>query len=175
MPCQCLDRALDASVTAAEAALARGQYVYLVVAALLISWVSFTFFATILHQILVAEGPFAFAFNLIWGTWITFNILFNYSRCAMTSPGTTKGVGAQVLRAHVDHDWRWCRKCSLPKPPLAHHCSICKLYVKYCDTLQSVWDTWLCSSDDFQQRTMPLVGPTLVSCSGAAALFGIAA
>lgn len=32
----------------------------------------------------------------------------------------------QALSHAMGHDWRWCSKCNRAKPPLCHHCSVCK-------------------------------------------------
>eukprot|EP00798_Chlamydomonas_sp_ICE-L_P005203 gene5203-18430_t len=34
-------------------------------------------------------------------------------------------VLAEDLREAMTYEWRWCKKCDLPKPTLSHHCSIC--------------------------------------------------
>lgn len=47
------------------------------------------------------------------------------TQCMFTSPGTTLGADLQELRMAMDPHWRWCSACDRPKPPLAHHCSIC--------------------------------------------------
>lgn len=35
----------------------------------------------------------------------------------------------QVLEASVLQNWRYCKRCELPKPDLAHHCSVCNKWV----------------------------------------------
>jgi palmitoyltransferase len=69
------------------------------------------------------------------GLWILFNLMFNYLMCVKTPPGFTDNLDKDAL--HDDHDHQramadpnsrfsiWCRKCKLPKPRRAHHCSIC--------------------------------------------------
>ncbi len=77
------------------------------------------------------------------GVWLSFNILFNYAWCVRTDPGSPPDLfdaaeegGAQHAggpRSSVGHTPghgrgrpRWCRKCQNVKPPVAHHCSVCK-------------------------------------------------
>ncbi len=35
----------------------------------------------------------------------------------------------QALSHAMGHDWRWCSKCNRAKPPLCHHCSVCRKWV----------------------------------------------
>lgn len=69
------------------------------------------------------------------GLWIVSNIFFNYIMAVRTKPGFTTDLDRDALQE--DHDQLqslmesdsrfsiWCRKCKLPKPRRAHHCSIC--------------------------------------------------
>jgi hypothetical protein len=89
----------------------------------------------------------------ITGVLLSFNILFNYAMCVRTDPGSPPdlfdaaedgaldGVGGAPAAAGGDGAaaaggargaagpaprQRWCRKCHNHKPPLAHHCSVCR-------------------------------------------------
>ena len=69
---------------------------------------------------------------------ILFCILSSHLLCIITGPGSTAECNRQDLMAAHDADecsgqWRWCKKCDLPKPPLSHHCSICNRCVLHMD------------------------------------------
>lgn len=56
---------------------------------------------------------------LIIGNWLLVNVTFNYWMALTTSPGHPP---PKILLKEVSSI---CKKCISPKPPRAHHCSIC--------------------------------------------------
>lgn len=56
-------------------------------------------------------------FHLIFGHWLLANIVFNYVMAAFTDPGHPPREIPETVSI--------CKKCISPKPPRAHHCSIC--------------------------------------------------
>jgi palmitoyltransferase len=56
---------------------------------------------------------------LIIGNWLLMNVAFNYWMALITSPGHPP---ERVILKEVTSI---CKKCISPKPPRAHHCSIC--------------------------------------------------
>lgn len=63
------------------------------------------------------------------GSWVSFNIFFNYLMCVRTQAGSTASVNNQdLLDAHPPPE-RWCTTCEKPKPALSHHCSVCGVCV----------------------------------------------
>lgn len=56
---------------------------------------------------------------LIVGNWLLVNVVFHYYMAVTTDPGsppTNQTYNAVSI----------CKKCSMPKPPRTHHCSVCK-------------------------------------------------
>lgn len=66
--------------------------------------------------------------------FICFNVAFNYLGCALKSPGVPSQVAHRLdLESGQDSvpqgaydQYRYCVVCKTPKPPGAHHCSICR-------------------------------------------------
>ncbi|XP_062575151.1 palmitoyltransferase ZDHHC16B-like [Saccostrea cucullata] len=56
-------------------------------------------------------------FHLIFGHWLLVNIVFNYVMAVFTDPGHPPREVPETVSI--------CKKCISPKPPRAHHCSIC--------------------------------------------------
>lgn len=56
---------------------------------------------------------------LIIGHWLLINVIFHYYMAYVTSPGHPP-QGALIPEAASI-----CKKCIAPKPPRAHHCSVC--------------------------------------------------
>nr|XP_022341372.1 probable palmitoyltransferase ZDHHC16 [Crassostrea virginica] len=56
-------------------------------------------------------------FHLVFGHWLLVNIVFNYVMAAFTDPGHPPREIPETVSI--------CKKCISPKPPRAHHCSIC--------------------------------------------------
>eukprot|EP00112_Aurelia_sp_Birch-Aquarium-sp1_P008940 Seg20.2 transcript_id=Seg20.2/GoldUCD/mRNA.D3Y31 product="Palmitoyltransferase ZDHHC16A" protein_id=Seg20.2/GoldUCD/D3Y31 len=78
--------------------------------------------------------PVIQTFSTLWMTihvvvahWLLINIVFHYFKAVLTSPGIPpqgkpmESIGGAVV----------CKKCIQPKPPRAHHCSVCgKCFLK---------------------------------------------
>ncbi|KAK3095184.1 hypothetical protein FSP39_011170 [Pinctada imbricata] len=56
-------------------------------------------------------------FHLVFGHWLLINIVFNYFMAAFTNPGNPPREVPETVSI--------CKKCIAPKPPRAHHCSVC--------------------------------------------------
>ena len=65
------------------------------------------------------KSYFVTAIALILGNWLLVNIVFNYLMALTTGPGHPP---EKVLIKEVASI---CKKCISPKPPRAHHCSVC--------------------------------------------------
>lgn len=63
------------------------------------------------------KRPAMCIFHLIFGHWLLVNLVFNYVMAAFTAPGTPPYEIPETVSI--------CKKCISPKPPRAHHCSIC--------------------------------------------------
>jgi len=59
--------------------------------------------------------------NLVFGFFLLFNVLFNYCMAAHTSPGSPCSEESSPSSSSESQ----CKKCNVVKPPRAHHCSIC--------------------------------------------------
>ena len=53
--------------------------------------------------------------------WVIFNIMFNYTMCVLTKPGSPEKIPSYFL----NQIYNKCNKCGITKPPRTHHCSIC--------------------------------------------------
>lgn len=65
------------------------------------------------------RSPEMTIFLLIVGNWLLINVVFHYYMAVTTDPGsppTEQTYNAVSI----------CKKCSIPKPPRTHHCSVCK-------------------------------------------------
>ena len=73
-----------------------------------------------------SRGSFLSVFHTFNGIFLLSNILFNYICAVTTSPGHPQPELADVIEEGNVYNFKHCKKCNLPKPPRAHHCSICK-------------------------------------------------
>lgn len=70
-------------------------------------------------------GPRYLAFGWHWflphfmfGNLLLVNVIFNYTMGYLTDPGHPPQIVPEVVSI--------CKRCIAPKPPRAHHCSVCK-------------------------------------------------
>ncbi|KAL6759783.1 DHHC palmitoyltransferase-domain-containing protein [Haematococcus lacustris] len=98
---------------------------YVLLAAVLVLADAYVFFTTVLVQVLERQGSLHAVLHACLACWLLFNVVLNHVLCVFTPPGYTTDAPAEELHALLMPEWRWCRQCALPKPPLAHHCSIC--------------------------------------------------
>eukprot|EP01065_Artemidia_motanka_P015634 TRINITY_DN19377_c0_g1_i1.p1 TRINITY_DN19377_c0_g1~~TRINITY_DN19377_c0_g1_i1.p1 ORF type:complete len:300 (+),score=90.55 TRINITY_DN19377_c0_g1_i1:121-1020(+) len=90
----------------------------------------FTYFHTV-FPMLMEPRSIAGVCNFVVAVWLSFNLLFNYVMVVRTEPGQpsrdvlTPDELEMAARDSDDEAMRWCQKCDGPKPPRAHHCSIC--------------------------------------------------
>eukprot|EP00768_Dysnectes_brevis_P004304 gnl/Dysnectes_brevis/3089_a3839_861.p1 GENE.gnl/Dysnectes_brevis/3089_a3839_861~~gnl/Dysnectes_brevis/3089_a3839_861.p1 ORF type:complete len:291 (-),score=5.05 gnl/Dysnectes_brevis/3089_a3839_861:67-939(-) len=65
--------------------------------------------------------------HVTWAGYLTINVALNYLLCMFTKPGSPP-ESASIFPQ--------CTKCSMPKPPRTHHCSVCNkcclLYDHHC-------------------------------------------
>ncbi|KAJ9526624.1 hypothetical protein QJQ45_017614 [Haematococcus lacustris] len=110
------------------------------------------------QQVLERQGSLHAVLHACLACWLLFNVVLNHVLCVFTPPGYTTDAPAEPkqqvqqqvqqqqqqqqvgggcrcvwmqweLHALLMPEWRWCRQCALPKPPLAHHCSICNKWL----------------------------------------------
>ena len=66
------------------------------------------------------------------GLFLLFNILFNYWACVLTRPGwpghhlQPEELYPSEEQAGVSRFKKTCRRCTTPKPPRCHHCSVAR-------------------------------------------------
>jgi palmitoyltransferase len=91
------------------------------------------YFTVLLPDIVLPSiGALGAMINLTIGLWILGNLVFNYLRCVFISPGYPSAETPMPEEdpddrySRSDHIWRWCSRCQAPKPPRAHHCSVCR-------------------------------------------------
>lgn len=65
------------------------------------------------------RNPYICGFLLIVGNWLLLNISFHYYMAVVTPPGYPPQ--GELITEAVSI----CKKCISPKPPRAHHCSVC--------------------------------------------------
>ena len=96
-------------------------YLLVLLAYTLICSIALSGFCITLPFVAPNKLSFWYLFNYTLGIIIVVNLLFNYSMAVLSSPG-------HPSLEHVQHlpEYRQCKKCDLPKPERAHHCSICK-------------------------------------------------
>ncbi|KAH7087059.1 DHHC palmitoyltransferase-domain-containing protein [Paraphoma chrysanthemicola] len=70
--------------------------------------------------------------ELIFSNIILILIFVTYTQSVFVDPGTIPADWAETQDLHTNSKEttpktrKWCRKCSAPKPPRAHHCKACK-------------------------------------------------
>eukprot|EP01002_Notosolenus_urceolatus_P003623 NODE_1956_length_1240_cov_11.108312_g1622_i0.p1 GENE.NODE_1956_length_1240_cov_11.108312_g1622_i0~~NODE_1956_length_1240_cov_11.108312_g1622_i0.p1 ORF type:complete len:336 (-),score=58.78 NODE_1956_length_1240_cov_11.108312_g1622_i0:70-1077(-) len=102
----------------------------------LISSVTYVYFHVLFPLLFDLTSVFGFL-NFLWGTFITFNLFFNYVACVLTKPGKPDASlltddqkkqlesGKRSFSKGEGRYFRYCNTCKVPKPPRAHHCHIC--------------------------------------------------
>mmetsp|Transcript_1828 Transcript_1828/g.4685 ORF Transcript_1828/g.4685 Transcript_1828/m.4685 type:complete len:309 (-) Transcript_1828:1236-2162(-) len=99
---------------------------YAALAAALVTLDAYVFFTSVLKSVRRSQGLLGVLMHSAIALWLLFCVLWNHAWCVFTPPGSTLQEDPQRLQTAMTFDWRWCKKCNRPKPPLAHHCSICK-------------------------------------------------
>lgn len=130
-------RCIFAVVTCLEAFFGRvirliGPLMVLVLLSL-IGFNTHVYFTVLMPDVVLPSvGTFGAMVNLVIGLWILGNLVFNYLRCVFMSPGHPSADTPMPAEdpddrySRSDHIWRWCSRCNAPKPPRAHHCSVCR-------------------------------------------------
>ena len=104
-------------------------YFLVVLAVVLVAFLGYVGIFVALPQVCERGSIYSYihSFN---GTFIIFNIYFNYYFAVSTSPGHPEGAVASVRTIEDGdtgiQDFKECKKCNAPKPPRSHHCSVCK-------------------------------------------------
>lgn len=119
-----------------DRAVQLGGPLYIALAVTLISCIIYLFFTTILPSIhsIYSVGGIA---HILISAWLIFNVFFNYFYCIKTDPGSPPDVidleqnslrigSRQEALGDEAMVARWCKRCQKPKPPMTHHCHICK-------------------------------------------------
>lgn len=89
----------------------------------LITSVVVIYYTALLPPIVEQGSRWWTAFHLVIAHWLLVNIVFHYFKSVFTSPGYPPQ--GDVLKDKMDQ-YQICKKCVQPKPPRAHHCSVCK-------------------------------------------------
>ena len=66
-----------------------------------------------------------FFFHLIVGHWLLINTSMHYYWAASMSPGCVIDLKTK-LSTKEESTYTKCSKCSLMRPPRAHHCKVCQ-------------------------------------------------
>ncbi|KAJ9440007.1 putative ZDHHC-type palmitoyltransferase 4 [Diplonema papillatum] len=106
------------------------------IALVIITATVFTYFNTVLPLLMAPRG-LVWGFVLLLFSWLSFNLMFNYIMAVVTPPGSADpskmspddlAIAEHHRVESIDHGL-WCRKCRQPRPPRAHHCSLCNTCV----------------------------------------------
>ncbi|KAH7416429.1 hypothetical protein KP509_14G091300 [Ceratopteris richardii] len=106
---------------------------YIILAVTLISCIIYLFFTTILpsiHSLTSLQG----ISHAIISIWLIFNVFFNYMYCIRTDPGSPSDsidlehnpMSLSDRQGPSGEGVRWCKTCLKVKPPMTHHCHICR-------------------------------------------------
>jgi palmitoyltransferase len=109
--------------------------VFVALAVLLIGSVAFVWYRVVLPFYVAENGLLAIAVFLL-GSFLAVNVAYNYYMVVMTPPGFPPAIDKdgdemeELRREPVPrrgHGFsKYCKKCKVPKPPRAHHCSACQ-------------------------------------------------
>ncbi|KAK3840547.1 MAG: DHHC palmitoyltransferase-domain-containing protein [Linnemannia elongata] len=79
------------------------------------------------------SGNWVYILHMIWATYLVWGILANYYLAVRTPAGSVlDGVSSsgdamfQDILGEMETTPPTCKRCHLPKPERAHHCSVCK-------------------------------------------------
>lgn len=78
----------------------------------LAAFVTYSYFAIVLPWYI--ENKILSGTMTIIGVYILYAIVFSYTKCIMTQPGSPSGTNSPL-----------CNKCKTSKPSRTHHCSVC--------------------------------------------------
>lgn len=76
----------------------------------------------------LGSGPLSVSQTSILST-LVLCVLYTYYKACTVNPGTYSPPpvsSAQTYHTSPPRTQKWCKKCSLPKPPRAHHCRHCR-------------------------------------------------
>lgn len=100
-------------------------------ALILISSVAIIFFLALVPYY-ATPWTLAYAFHVLAGAFILFNVYYNYLMTVFTPPGQPPDthvdeaeIRAEVAPLRGQGFSRFCKTCKRSKPPRAHHCHIC--------------------------------------------------
>eukprot|EP00899_Mesostigma_viride_P015302 jgi/Mesvir1/23773/Mv10598-RA.1 len=110
---------------------------FVLLAVAILALVVFVFFHIVVPFFLNAANasPWLVAAKVVTACWMLLNVTLNYVLCIVTRPGASPDIkdmgpnAAAMLQGcttTMKKSGRWCKKCKKPKPPLSHHCSICR-------------------------------------------------
>ncbi|KAK9817247.1 hypothetical protein WJX72_011804 [[Myrmecia] bisecta] len=125
-----LGTAIEWWSTWTDHAMRKGGPMYVAVATVLILFVAFVFFSSVLPEVSSGHNIGHRLAHGCLGAVLLANILFNYYQCVRTPPGTTQDcLEATEMDEEAGLDAgsprRFCHRCQRAKPPLTHHCHIC--------------------------------------------------
>eukprot|EP00754_Rhynchopus_humris_P041869 Rhum_TRINITY_DN25401_c0_g2::Rhum_TRINITY_DN25401_c0_g2_i1::g.182024::m.182024/K18932/ZDHHC; palmitoyltransferase len=108
------------------------SYVCIVLATAIITGTIFSYFNAVLPLLISSSDP-AWNWLLVLCTWLSFNLIFNYTMVVSTEPGRAsvslmREADIQLAHEHKDNPavkGLWCDKCDAPRPFRAHHCPLC--------------------------------------------------
>lgn len=105
----------------------------IVLVTLLISTIVGASFGVVIPRL--CHSVYAWVVHVSLGTVLTVNVAFNYAASVLRSAGAVYEClpvprkGEPVTQQGSCDNYTYCQNCQGPKPPGAHHCSVCRMCV----------------------------------------------